>query len=132
MKCHWLHIRLFAEWLAIIFFATSSVLCLSVYFYDEDPASLFEFQRTTLLTATIVHMVLCIIGLLSCLYTTKLIRPYFNTKDEIYNGLIDLLGLVEEARDPEATPIDTESEEESVIVNLEPVAITEISPKGLR
>ena len=132
MKCHWLHIRLFAEWLAIIFFATSSVLSLSVYFYDEDPASLFEFQRTTLLTATIVHMVLCIICLLSTLYTTKLIRPYFNAKDGIYNGLIDLLGLVEEARDPEATPIDTESEEESVIVYPESVAITEISPKGLR
>jgi len=123
MKCRLLHIRIFAEWLAIIFFATSVVLCLSVYL-NEDRTGLFTFERTTLLTAAIVHGVLCILALLSCLYTAKLLKTYVSNEDEIYNGLIDLLGLVERA-----VPVDIEAEEEgSVIVYREP---TEISHEGV-
>ena len=132
LQCRLLYFRLFTEWLTVIFFAASAVFCLWVYFFD-DPTGLFGFERATLLTSAIVHIILCIIAFLSGLYTTKILRPYVSDEDKIYNGLRNLLGMVEMD-----LPIDIEAEEHCVDCANERVSLafyhepTEISQEGLR
>ena len=133
MQCRLLYFRLFMEWLTVIFFAASAVFCLWVYFFD-DPTGLFGFERATLLTSAIVHMILCIIAFLSGIYTTKILKPYVSDRDiQFYNGLKNLLGMVERE-----LPIDIEAEEHYADCANDKVSMafyhepTEISQEGLR
>ena len=68
-----MYFRLAVEWLAILFFAISGVICLSAYF---DSQNLQENERIILLISGIVHLVLFILAFLSFSYTMTILGPY--------------------------------------------------------
>ena len=77
MKCKliYFNFRLAVEWLAILFFAISGVICLSAYF---DSQNLQENERIILLISGIVHLVLFVLAFLSFSYTMKILGPYLS------------------------------------------------------
>ena len=77
MKCKliYFNFRLAAEWLAILFFAISGVICLSAYF---DSQNLQENERIILLISGIVHLVLFVLAFLSFSYTMTILGPYLS------------------------------------------------------
>ena len=75
MKCKLIYFRLAVEWLAILFFAISGVICLSAYF---DSQNLQENERIILRISGIVHLVLFVLAFLSCSNTTTILGPYIS------------------------------------------------------
>ena len=75
MKCILINFRLAVEWLAILFFAISGVICLSAYF---DSQNLQENERIILLISGIVHLVLFVLAFLSFSYTMTILGPYLS------------------------------------------------------
>ena len=74
MKCRLIHFRLFAEYLTGIFFVASGIVVLSAYFRTEAEDDIFRQERTVLLVVGIIHLAIFVQCLLSCAYTTKLLR----------------------------------------------------------
>ena len=108
MNCRLINARVIFEWIAVLFFITSGVLCISVYGKTENLFDgLFQSERNILLVVAIVHFVLALVSFVSGAYTTKLLRPYISENDAIYLGLWDLLGL-----DKRALPVDIEAFED--------------------
>merc|ERR1712008_537787 len=89
MKCKLIYFRLAAEWLAILFFAISGVICLSAYF---DSQNLQENKQIILLISGIVHLVLFVFAVLSCSNTTTILGPYIFEDYLIYNEMMELVG----------------------------------------
>ena len=102
-RCMVTHGRLFANYMAFLFYTIGGVVLISAHFVSEelDPR-LFTSQKTVLLASGIGLLILAIISFLAIAFTTRILRTYVPEDDWLFEKLWKLLAL--DKQEPPAGP----------------------------
>ena len=124
--CPIIYLKVVSELLALIFFASASGVCFTLYLTAKKLQNEFEgvldWQRDVLMSASIIYAILFILSFVASSYSIHLISDYFEKDDHFFEQLWKLLGQ-DKIKTPSPLPYHEEPKQDDVDENtyLEPI-----------